>query len=69
MSYTRSVKSITFTFPNELKQALHKRQAELVIEGKKVPMRILIPSMLADCLGIALPEGWDEKPERMKKEQ
>ena len=39
-----------------------------MIDGKKkMPMRILIPSMLADCLGIALPEGWDEKPERMKR--
>ena len=66
MQYTRSVKSVTYTFPSELRDALNRKQAEMVLEGKKIPMRILIPSLLAECLGVTLPEGWDEKPERVR---
>ena len=69
MSYKRIVKSVTYTFPSELREALIKRQAEMVIEGKKVPMRILIPSLLAECLGVTLPEGWDKKPERVRVQE
>ena len=64
-------KSITFILPEELHVALKKKQAEMAMDnadGKRVPLHILVPKLLAKGLGIRLTKGWDEELKETKKE-
>lgn len=63
-------KSITFILPEELHVALKKKQAEMAMDnadGKRVPLHILVPKLLAKGLGIRLTKGWDEELKEVKK--
>lgn len=63
-------KSITFILPEELHIALKRKQSEIAMDdpnGKRVPLHLLVPKLLAKSLNIRLTKGWDEELKEAKK--